>query len=129
MSSLSVKLLSFLFIPIDRCHSLARDETLLCKQWHDVKAVPRWKIVGRSQQQEVEMIVGAPWRWYRPVWVPPVCYERVYCSLGGFGFLAFAFLVFLLEPVHVSSQEVRVCHLELDYFFATNHCADFLLAV
>lgn len=33
---------------------------------------------------------------------------RVSCSLGGFGFLAFAFLVFLLKSIHMSSEEVRV---------------------
>lgn len=33
---------------------------------------------------------------------------KVSCSLGGFGFLAFAFLVFLLKSIHMSSEEVRV---------------------
>lgn len=38
----------------------------------------------------------------------PRLHLRVCCSLSGFGFLAFAFLVFLLEAVHVSSEEVGV---------------------
>lgn len=54
---------------------------------------------------------------------------RVYCSLGSFGFLAFAFLIFLLKSIHVSSKEVRVGHLKLNYFFGANHCANFPLAI
>ncbi len=38
---------------------------------------------------------------------PRLCL-RVCCSLGGFGFLAFAFLIFLLKSIHVSSKEVGV---------------------
>lgn len=54
---------------------------------------------------------------------------RVSCSLSGFGFLAFAFLVFLLKSIHMSSEEVRVRHLKFDNFFGADHCANFLLAV
>lgn len=34
--------------------------------------------------------------------------SRVCCSLGGFGFLAFALLVFFLQSVNVSSEQVGV---------------------
>jgi len=33
---------------------------------------------------------------------------RVCCSLGGFCFLAFAFLIFFLQTIHVSSEEIGV---------------------
>lgn len=70
----------------------------------------------------------SPIRSYRPVQNPKVVF-RVCCSLGCFGFLAFALLIFLLKSIHVSSKEVRVGHLKLDYFFGANHCANFPLAI
>lgn len=41
------------------------------------------------------------------VWYPR-SRSRVCCSLGGFGFLAFALLVFFLQSIHVSSEQVGV---------------------
>lgn len=55
--------------------------------------------------------------------------SRVHCSLSSFCLLAFTLLIFLLQPIHVSSKQVRVGHLKLDYFFGADHCANLLLSI
>lgn len=91
-------------------HWTVRDEMLSCKQWHNIKAVCE----SEASNEWEESRLGAadhmepsptPLRQCEPVQVPKV---RVSCSLSGFGFLAFAFLVFLLKSIHMSSEEVRV---------------------
>lgn len=68
--------------------------------------VPKPQMNGKQIQLNKAVPISTdstdPFRHPRP-------YPRVHCSLGGFGFLAFAFLVFLLEAIHVSSEEVGVC--------------------
>lgn len=90
---------------------------LPCKHWQIIKAVTGWVNSDSDASDEWEEIrVGLQITW-SPLPFPsdtanqfryPRLSERVSCSLGGFGFLAFAFLVFLLKSIHMSSEEVRV---------------------
>lgn len=106
---------------------------LSCKQWHNIKAVREseasneWEESRLGAADHMESLSHSP-QLVRTSLGTQGCL-RVSCSLGGFGFLAFAFLVFLLKSIHMSSEEVRVRHLKFDNFFGADHCANFLLAV
>lgn len=127
-----------LSVPDFQRHRTARGGTLPCKQWHNIKAVTRWMSSDAEASGEWVEKRGAATDHVEAVVVPEertgqfrdpwLCY-RVRVSLGGFGCLAFAFLIFLLKSIHMSSQEIGVCHLKLDHFFGADHCADFLLAL
>lgn len=85
---------------------------LSCKQWHNIKAVREseasneWEESRLGAADHMESLSHSP-QLVRTSLGTQGCL-RVSCSLGGFGFLAFAFLVFLLKSIHMSSEEVRV---------------------
>lgn len=93
-------------------HWAVRDEMLSCKQWHNIKAVREseasneWEESRLGAADHMESLSHSP-QLVRTSLGTQGCL-RVSCSLGGFGFLAFAFLVFLLKSIHMSSEEVRV---------------------
>lgn len=91
-------------------HWAVRDEMLSCKQWHNIKAVRESEALNEWRKADWGLQIT-----WSPLPLPSVRTSlgtqgclRVSCSLGGFGFLAFAFLVFLLKSIHMSSEEVRV---------------------